>query len=46
MHAAVIDDMNGGSMTELEEFRAEKDEIFKSHPQSPLTAKQRKRSPV
>jgi uncharacterized protein len=42
MHAAVIDDMNGGSMTELEEFRAEKDEIFKSHPQSPLTAKQKK----
>ena len=29
-------------MTELEEFRAEKDEIFKSHPQSPLTAEQKK----
>lgn len=29
-------------MTELEEFRAEKDEMFKSHPQSPLTAEQKK----
>lgn len=29
-------------MTELEEFRAEKDEIFKSDPQSPLTAEQKK----
>jgi uncharacterized protein len=28
-------------MTELEEFRAEKDEFFASHPQSPLTREQR-----
>lgn len=29
-------------MTELEEFRAEKDEFFKSHPQSPLTREQKR----
>lgn len=29
-------------MTELEAFRAEKDEFFASHPQSPLTREQRK----
>lgn len=29
-------------MTELEAFRAEKDEFFGSHPQSPLTREQRK----
>lgn len=29
-------------MTELETFRAEKDEFFASHPQSPLTAEQKK----
>ena len=29
-------------MTELDEFRAEKDEFFGSHPQSPLTREQRK----
>ncbi|MCK6540161.1 MAG: DUF1684 domain-containing protein [Anaerolineales bacterium] len=29
-------------MTELEEFRAEKDEFFRSHPQSPLTPEQRR----
>jgi uncharacterized protein (DUF1684 family) len=29
-------------MTELEEFRAEKDEFFGTHPQSPLTQEQRK----
>ena len=29
-------------MTELEDFRAEKDEFFASHPQSPLTREQRK----
>jgi uncharacterized protein (DUF1684 family) len=29
-------------MTELEEFRAEKDEFFGTHPQSPLTKEQRK----
>lgn len=28
-------------MTELEDFRAEKDEFFTSHPQSPLTGEQR-----
>jgi len=28
-------------MTELEEFRAEKDEFFRSHPQSPLTPEQK-----
>lgn len=28
-------------MTELEEFRAEKDGFFKAHPQSPLTREQR-----
>lgn len=29
-------------MTELEEFRAEKDEFFGSHPQSPLTPEQKR----
>ena len=29
-------------MTELEIFRAQKDEFFASHPQSPLTREQRK----
>lgn len=29
-------------MTELEEFHAEKDEFFRSHPQSPLTRDQKK----
>jgi uncharacterized protein (DUF1684 family) len=29
-------------MTELDEFRAEKDEFFGSHPQSPLTREQKK----
>jgi len=29
-------------MTELEEFRAEKDEFFGSHPQSPLTREQKR----
>lgn len=29
-------------MTELEEFRAEKDEVFRLHPQSPLTAEQKR----
>ena len=29
-------------MTELETFRAEKDEFFGSHPQSPLTSEQKK----
>ena len=29
-------------MTELEAFRAEKDEFFGSHPQSPLTREQKK----
>jgi uncharacterized protein (DUF1684 family) len=29
-------------MTELEEFRAEKDGLFKSHPQSPLTPEQKR----
>ena len=29
-------------MTELEDFRAEKDEFFASHPQSPLTREQKK----
>lgn len=29
-------------MTELEEFRAEKDEFFKSHPQSPLAPEQKR----
>lgn len=29
-------------MTELEEFRAEKDDFFASHPQSPLTPEQRR----
>ena len=29
-------------MTELEEFRAEKDEFFKTHPQSPLTPEQKR----
>lgn len=29
-------------MTELDEFRAEKDEFFGGHPQSPLTREQRK----
>ncbi|MFZ5885070.1 MAG: DUF1684 domain-containing protein [Chloroflexota bacterium] len=29
-------------MTELEAFRAEKDEFFKSHPQSPLTPEQKR----
>ncbi len=28
-------------MSELEEFRADKDEFFREHPQSPLTAQQR-----
>lgn len=32
----------GGRMTELEAFRAEKDEFFKSHPQSPLTPEQKR----
>jgi len=32
----------GGSMSELEEFRAEKDDFFGGHPQSPLTAEQKK----
>jgi len=32
----------GGVMTELEEFRKEKDEFFAQHPQSPLTREQRK----
>jgi uncharacterized protein (DUF1684 family) len=31
----------GGRMTELDEFRAEKDDFFASHPQSPLTALQK-----
>lgn len=29
-------------MTELDEFRAEKDEFFRSHPQSPLTPEQKR----
>ena len=29
-------------MTELEAFRAEKDDFFGSHPQSPLTREQKK----
>ena len=29
-------------MTELEEFRAEKDDFFGSHPQSPLTPEQKR----
>ena len=34
--------MNGDHMSELKDFRAEKDEIFGRHPQSPLTPEQRK----
>ncbi|HEX2697926.1 MAG TPA: DUF1684 domain-containing protein, partial [Anaerolineales bacterium] len=29
-------------MTELEEFRKEKDEFFRDHPQSPLTVQQKR----
>jgi uncharacterized protein len=32
----------GGTMTELEAFRAEKDEFFGGHPQSPLTGEQKR----
>lgn len=32
----------GDTMTELEDFRAEKDEFFKGHPQSPLTPEQKR----
>jgi uncharacterized protein (DUF1684 family) len=32
----------GGTMTELQAFRTEKDEFFGSHPQSPLTREQKK----
>jgi hypothetical protein len=39
--AAVALQFPGGIMTELEEFRAEKDDFFRSHPQSPLTPEQR-----
>jgi len=31
----------GGSMSELDDFRAEKDEFFGKHPQSPLTREQK-----
>jgi len=34
--------MNGGLMTELTDFRAEKDEFFAHHPQSPLTSEQKR----
>jgi uncharacterized protein (DUF1684 family) len=33
----------GGTMTELESFRAEKNEFFGSHPQSPLSREQQNR---
>ena len=32
----------GGMMSELTDFRTEKDEIFRRHPQSPLTPEQRR----
>ena len=32
----------GDTMSELEQFRAEKDDFFASHPQSPLTADQKR----
>jgi uncharacterized protein (DUF1684 family) len=34
--------INGGSMTELEKFRLEKDEFYREHPQSPLSRHQKK----
>src|SRR5574341_439641 len=34
--------MNGGLMTELTDFRAEKDDFFAHHPQSPLTPEQKR----
>lgn len=37
-----MNEISGGSMSDLEQFRAEKDDFFGSHPQSPLIAEQKK----
>jgi uncharacterized protein (DUF1684 family) len=36
-----VDNFHGGTMSELEAFRAEKDDFFGHHPQSPLTREQK-----